>query len=472
MLTLSDYFCGAGGSSSGAKMVPGVQVTHAFNHWQLALDTHALNHPEVEHNKADLSKADPRKYPRTNIGWFSPECTNHSQAKGKRKHDRQPDLFEETLPDEAAERSRSTMKDVLTFTAVHRYEAVIVENVVEVRDWAWWPIWIRELGLLGYDHEIVYLNSMHAQQLGDGAPQSRDRIYIVAWKKGNRRPNLRKWTRPPAYCQPCDQVVTPIQAWKKAERQYGKFGAQYVYRCPNLRCRNSVVTPGFLPAAAAIDWSVPGQRIGDRAKPLAPKTMARIRKGLATYGDRLLVPCGGTWRTKAEPVGKPMATRTTTETDGLLVPVEGRTGTNARLTTGVFRAQTARLQDALVVPLRNNAVARPASTDPLMTVAAEGNHHMIVDYNGPARPVSHPMPTQTTVEGNAVASVEIKAEDCLFRMLEPHEVQAAMAFDPGYRLLGTRRERVRQLGNAVTPPAARDLIAAIVEAITGELVKA
>ena len=29
------------------------------------------------------------------------------------------------------------------------------------------------------------------------------------------------------------------------------------------------------------------------------------------------------------------------------------------------------------------------------------------------------------------------------------------------------RERVRQLGNAVTPPAARDLIAALVEAING-----
>jgi len=34
-------------------------------------------------------------------------------------------------------------------------------------------------------------------------------------------------------------------------------------------------------------------------------------------------------------------------------------------------------------------------------------------------------------------------------------------------VLGNKRERVRQLGNAVTPPAARDLIAAVVEAITG-----
>jgi DNA (cytosine-5)-methyltransferase 1 len=50
-------------------------------------------------------------------------------------------------------------------------------------------------------------------------------------------------------------------------------------------------------------------------------------------------------------------------------------------------------------------------------------------------------------------------------MLEPHEIQAAMAFLPDYQVLGNKREQVRQLGNAVTPPAARDLIAAIAESL-------
>jgi DNA (cytosine-5)-methyltransferase 1 len=56
----------------------------------------------------------------------------------------------------------------------------------------------------------------------------------------------------------------------------------------------------------------------------------------------------------------------------------------------------------------------------------------------------------------------------LFRMLEPHEIAAAMAFLPGYIVLGSKRERVRQLGNAVTPPVAEILISALVEAITNE----
>lgn len=52
-------------------------------------------------------------------------------------------------------------------------------------------------------------------------------------------------------------------------------------------------------------------------------------------------------------------------------------------------------------------------------------------------------------------------------MLEPSEIQAAMAFHAGYPVLGTRREQVRQLGNAVTPPAAEFLIRAIVDSLDG-----
>lgn len=43
------------------------------------------------------------------------------------------------------------------------------------------------------------------------------------------------------------------------------------------------------------------------------------------------------------------------------------------------------------------------------------------------------------------------------------------AFDHGYVLLGTRREQVRLAGNAVTPPAATCLVAAMVEALEGHV---
>ena len=56
-----------------------------------------------------------------------------------------------------------------------------------------------------------------------------------------------------------------------------------------------------------------------------------------------------------------------------------------------------------------------------------------------------------------------KVEDCGFRMLQPHEIQAAMAFPVEYKVLGTKRERVKQLGNAVTPPAMAILMQRVME---------
>jgi DNA (cytosine-5)-methyltransferase 1 len=54
-------------------------------------------------------------------------------------------------------------------------------------------------------------------------------------------------------------------------------------------------------------------------------------------------------------------------------------------------------------------------------------------------------------------------------MLTVEEIRLGMAFTDGYTLLGTsKRVNIRMLGNAVTPPAARDLVAALVEAITGD----
>jgi DNA (cytosine-5)-methyltransferase 1 len=54
-------------------------------------------------------------------------------------------------------------------------------------------------------------------------------------------------------------------------------------------------------------------------------------------------------------------------------------------------------------------------------------------------------------------------------MLEPAEYQAAMEFPKEYILTPPdKRTRVQMLGNAVTPNAARDLVAMVMEAITGE----
>lgn len=556
MLTLSDYFCGAGGSSSGAELVPGVKVRIAANHWDLAVQTHNANFPHADHDMADISGIDPRRHPTTDIGWFSPECTNWSVAKGvKQTYDGRPvqlelgqDEDDEPLADEAAQRSRMLMQDVPRFTEFHHYRAVIVENVTDILKWEHLGAWLARMANMGYRHRTVVLNSAFAVALGPGAPQLRDRVYFVFWREEYAEPDFAKWTRPPAYCPTCDEDVAAIKVDKPGKPRAMRYGQQYDYRCPRISCRGAVVQPYALPAAAVIDWALPGQRIGDRAKPLQPKTMARIEAGLRRFSRPVLTPAGGTWNESAHPVDLPMRARTTRETEGIacppflavmrtnatvqgvneplhtvsaggghhglvepfLVPMEGRDGKQPRGVDVPMRSQTARAQDAIVVPLRNNGVARPAVESPFMAFAAGGTHHGLVMRNNTVRgdqgylstptseplrsvttaghqslirwgdaifpydgvglrPIRLPLPAQTTVQGDALVGPAIEVEDCTFRMLEVAEIHRGMAFLADYRLpFGSKRERVRLLGNAVTPPAARDLIAAVVEAITGD----
>ena len=73
----------------------------------------------------------------------------------------------------------------------------------------------------------------------------------------------------------------------------------------------------------------------------------------------------------------------------------------------------------------------------------------------------------TRVDRHALLAGEptVSIDDVLFRMLEPHEIAAAMDFPTGDTILGNKRERVRQAGNAVTPPAARDLVGVVADSL-------
>ncbi|MFW6098195.1 MAG: DNA cytosine methyltransferase, partial [Chloroflexota bacterium] len=317
-LTATDLFCGAGGSSQGAADA-GAEIFLAVNHWELALETHSANFPETLHDHADISATDPRRYPSTTLLLASPECTHHSYAAGRRKPKRQRSLFEQQELDEAAERSRATMWDVVRFSEFHDYELVIVENVVESRKWAPFASWMGAMDSLGYRGKVLYLNSMFFHP----TPQSRDRMYVVFWKKGNKTPALE--FRPRAWCGFCEGNVEAVQSWKNPNKRWGKWGRyrrQYVYRCP--ACAGEV-EPYYYAAANVIDWSDLGERIGDRDRPLAKRTMDRIRKGLEAYGNQgLLVQLAYSHANsnRSRPVARdPLPSQTTQQSVALLTPM-------------------------------------------------------------------------------------------------------------------------------------------------------
>lgn len=349
-LTVTDQFCGAGGSSLGAD-IAGLEVKIALNHWQQALETHATNFPDAGHDCADVSSTDPRRYPPTDVLLTSPECTHHSYAGGRSARMTNPQLFEDDktrLKRLEAERSRATMWDVPRFAEVHAYRAIVVENVVQARKWVMWDAWWQAMEALGYEGQILYLNSMFFPP----TPQSRDRMYVVWIKAGQPTPNLD--FRPTAVCVPCGEVVAAIQTWKRADRPWGRYGVQYTYKCPH--CAQQV-EPAYTPAAWAIDWTDLGQRIGDRDRPLAENTVARIRAGLDRYGmgDAHVQVGGNTYErgdyARYRPVDQVLFTQPGTR-------------------------QTALLAMPFITELRANADARPVD-EPLSTIVASGNHHAL-----------------------------------------------------------------------------------------------
>lgn len=480
-ITATDLFCGAGGSSYGAELA-GVELIMAANHWQTAIDVHQRHFPNAGHDVADISQADPRRYPKTDILMASPECTNHSQARGVSRKKQEMSLFD--APDPSAERSRATMWDVVRFAEQLHYSAVIVENVVEAVKWTLWPAWWQAMEALGYTGTITSHNSMH-----HGVPQSRDRIYVV-WTKKGITPDLEYEV--PGWCAACGKSQPSRQAWKNGKR-VGRYGQQWHWAC-TVCGRKSL--PGVVGAHAIIDFTVECPLIGERARPLAQKTRDRILAGLERYGWAPITTTGAgntferTPGNRARTLDMPLSTQQTTLTTAYAhAPTYlFQTAHGGRIQPTDRPHPTVTASDdrhALLIPMRNHGQAQSLN-DPAPAVTAGGNHHgllmrnnnggaemvtpldepartmttsghqsllMPYDRTGHCRSTDEPTSTMTTRDRAALIDPAKIVDDCGFRMLEPYEVAAAMAFPYGYIPRDIpKKDQVKLAGNAVTPP--------------------
>lgn len=509
-LTVTDQFCGAGGSSQGvrrAQMKYGgnIKVRYALNHWQLAIKTHSANFPDTDHDCTDISDVDPRRYFKTDILITSPECTNHSIAnKGKRDRSQLTIYDQMGYTDYEAQRSRATMWDVPRFAEVHKYKAIIVENVVDALDWDLFPAWIKAMEILNYKWKPVFFNSMFFHP----TPQSRDRVYMIFWKKGQPEPDMNYY--PKGFCNVCGKDVETYQKWKNG-REKGKYRTQYTYNC--RECHIELV-PYYYAAFNAIDWTDLGTKIGDRTKPLSDATYRRIEYGLKKYKDGPFLSLGYKPGYNMD-TSKPFGTITARDHHQLVTPfvINGQHSTgigerireiseqfftfttephqylvspfiikeehasqmNIRSVGQAFQTQTTRQSMALVIPsilgFNRTDMFRPA-TNPLTTIMTQPKHGLIIPekwrsflasyYKTPqAACVTEPMNTVTTRDRHQLITSfdqDVRIEDCYFRMLKPQEVKLGMAFDPEYIVLGDGKAQVRQLGNAVTPPVMEFLV--------------
>ena len=259
-----DLFCGGGGSITGAinalRAAGESYEGRGFNHWKTAIQTIQANHPEIvpDFNRAcapiesilpdEIFPVDPT---RIDVLWASPSCTHHSVAAGGKPRSNQ---------------LRSQPEYLLPYLRLTRCRRMFVENVKELRGWGpildkdtthkgrlykagtadprkkgvFFNLWYREIKASGYSVEMEVLNAADY-----GAATSLERLIVQAVRKSS-----------------ASRIVWPEPTHT---REPGLLSGSY---------------RPWRSAAEIIDWSIPGESIFDRKKPLCTNTLRRIEAGI------------------------------------------------------------------------------------------------------------------------------------------------------------------------------------------------
>lgn len=168
---------------------------------------------------------------------------------------------------------------------------------------------------------------------------------------------------------------------------------------------------------------------------------------------------GGEPRSTAEPV----PTQVAKHSHVLISPYYGSgSGETCRSADEPLPVATAKARFGMVMPVTHSDMsnrARDVETDPLatLTTAKRGELAFITAQFGERAgqaPRVHDLavPAPAICASGHVNLVEATGYDILFRMLEPHELAAAMGFGRRgrpYEFTGTKTEQVKQIGNAV-----------------------
>lgn len=451
-----DFFCGGGGVSTGIEKELGRAVNHGVNHDQIALDLHKINHPLTKHWPESVWKVDIDKMVNGRnvaLGWFSPDCTHFSKAKGGAP---------------VKNEIRGLANFTLRVGQKTNMNLAIVENVPEFKGWGkvnkkgipikkhkgkMFKKFIKNLYKLGFtkiDHRV--LNSADY-----GAPTARKRFFLVA-----RRDEL------------------PVQ-WPE----------------PTHFPRLSLKKPSYLPASTGIDFSIPCPSIFDRKKPLAENTCKRLAKGIYRY----IIDCPDPFIVNNQPsfifkyqkespgtdCRDPLDTITSVNKHYLVTAFlakhyTGATGSDLNDPIGTITTVdhhsliTATLISTDHTGSKSGGVQ--SIEDPLSTVTSKQRHGLIYAFlvkyygNGDSiQSVEDPLHTITTKGRFAlvtVKGVDYKIVDIGYRMLQPRELFTNQGFPEDFIIDGfdrygkafTKKKQTALCGNSVPPQMVEALIRA------------
>ena len=253
-----DNFAGGGGASTGIEMATGYSVDIAINHDPEAIRMHKANHPSTKHYCESVWDVDPVEacngHP-VGIAWFSPDCKHFSKAKGGKPKDKN---------------IRGLAWVALRWAGKVRPRVIMLENVEEFKTWgplnrSHRPIkakqgstfrkFVSQLEDLGY--KVEYRELVAADY---GAPTMRKRFFLIARCDG----------KPIVWPEPTHGPADSIQV---------KTGLLKPYLGAYTQLDFSLPCPSIFDTAEEIK-----EKYGIRAvRPLAPKTMERIARGLKKF---------------------------------------------------------------------------------------------------------------------------------------------------------------------------------------------
>lgn len=157
-----DLFCGAGGSSAGARAA-GATIVGGIDVDPIATATYAVNFPDAHVVTNRVEDVDLARLKRSigpiDLLLASPECKSHTCARGRTPRD---------------EASRATAFLALDYVSYFRPRWLVLENVVHIRPWKRYAELQQRLRHLGYHLREHVLDASHY-----GVPQSRRRLFLL-----------------------------------------------------------------------------------------------------------------------------------------------------------------------------------------------------------------------------------------------------------------------------------------------------
>lgn len=295
-----DNFAGGGGASTGIELATGYSVDIAINHDPEAIRMHKANHPNTKHYCENVWAVDPVKacggHP-VALAWFSPDCKHFSKAKGGKPKDKN---------------IRGLAWVACRWAGLVRPNVIMLENVEEFKTWGplnrrHHPIkskqgktfekFVQQLTDLGYNVEFRELVAADY-----GAPTMRKRFFMIAR---------------------CDDkpIVWPEPTHGPADSEKVKAGLLKPYVGAYTQIDFSKPCPSIFDTSEEIK-----EKYGIRAvRPLAPKTMERIARGMKKFvldnPEPFIIQCNHAGERKPQDIKEPMPTITGKHGFGVIEPI-------------------------------------------------------------------------------------------------------------------------------------------------------